>query len=53
MRTEGGDAVQLTKHKKAIHSYDWSEDESKIIFLADEKKALIEGRSVGPRLKHR
>ena len=44
MRTEGGEAVQITKHKKGIHSYNWSEDESKIFFLADEPRSEEEAK---------
>jgi dipeptidyl aminopeptidase/acylaminoacyl peptidase len=39
MRSEGGEAVQLTEHKKGIHSYRWSRDESRIFFLADEPRS--------------
>ena len=44
MRTEGGEALQITKHKKGIHSYNWSEDESKIFFLADEPRSEEEAK---------
>lgn len=36
MRTDGGEATQLTKHDNPVSSFDWSEDESKIFFTADE-----------------
>ena len=39
MRTNGGEAVQLTKHKKGLSRYLWTKDESKIIFLANEPKS--------------
>lgn len=35
MRTDGGEAVQLTKHKGGVGAYRWSQDESKIVFTAD------------------
>ncbi|MDJ0836332.1 MAG: S9 family peptidase [Acidobacteriota bacterium] len=38
MRNDGGEAVQLTKHKKGISSYKWSADESRLILLADEPR---------------
>ena len=34
--TTGGEAVQLTEHETSISSYAWSEDGSKIIFVAPE-----------------
>ncbi len=38
MRTSGGEAIQLTKHKTSVASYRWSQDESKIFFQADDAK---------------
>ncbi|MGB3861267.1 MAG: hypothetical protein WA915_04245 [Candidatus Aminicenantaceae bacterium] len=52
MRTSGGEAVQLTKHKSSIDSYKWSPDSSKIFFLApqarskDEEKEYKAGNDV-------
>ena len=37
--TTGGEAVQLTEHETSISSYAWSEDGSKIIFVAPEPTA--------------
>ena len=37
--TTGGEAVQLTEHETSISSYAWSEDGSKIIFVAPEPRA--------------
>ena len=37
--TTGGEAVQLTEHETSISSYAWSEDGSKIIFIAPEPRA--------------
>jgi dipeptidyl aminopeptidase/acylaminoacyl peptidase len=34
MRTSGGEAVQLTRHKSSIGSYNWSPDSSTIFFVA-------------------
>ncbi len=42
MRTSGGEAVQLTKHKSSVGSYVWAEDESKIFFIADRAKSKEE-----------
>ncbi len=36
MRTDGGEAVQLTKHDKGLQSFKWSQDEERIFFLASE-----------------
>ena len=38
MRTNGGEAVQLTKHKTAIGTYQWSDDSERIFFVADEAR---------------
>lgn len=38
MRTSGGEAVQLTKHKTSVGSYQWSEDARTIFFVADEAR---------------
>ena len=35
MRTTGGEAVQLTKHKSSIGQYEWSADEQFIYFIAN------------------
>ncbi|MEE8587301.1 MAG: S9 family peptidase, partial [Acidobacteriota bacterium] len=42
MRTQGGEAVQLTRHKGRIRSYAWSEDESRIFFNADKARGKDE-----------
>jgi len=34
LRTAGGEAVQLTKHKTAVGTYRWAEDESALFFTA-------------------
>ena len=39
MRTSGGEAVQLTKHKNSIDDYKWSQDSSSIFFSADEPRS--------------
>jgi dipeptidyl aminopeptidase/acylaminoacyl peptidase len=39
MRTAGGEAVQLTKHKSSIGSYKWSADSKKIFFTANEPRS--------------
>jgi len=39
MRTSGGEAVQLTKHKNSIGAYKWSLDSGSIFFIADEPRS--------------
>jgi len=39
MRTSGGEAVQLTKHKNSVGSYKWSLDSSTIYFIASESRS--------------
>ncbi|MCZ6915371.1 MAG: S9 family peptidase [Gemmatimonadetes bacterium] len=38
MRTNGGEAVQLTKHEASVESYRWSHDSRRIFFVADEAR---------------
>lgn len=38
MRTDGGEALQLTKHKTSVGQYVWASDESAIYFIADEAR---------------
>jgi len=38
MRTSGGEAIQLTKHKTSISSFKWSPDSKKIFFLAPDAR---------------
>lgn len=39
MRTAGGEAVQLTKHKNSIDDYKWTQDSSMIFFSANEPRS--------------
>lgn len=39
MRTNGGEAVQLTKHKTSVGTYQWSEDSGRIFLVADESRS--------------
>ena len=39
MRTNGGEAVQFTKHKTSVGTYQWSEDSGRIFFVADEPRS--------------
>lgn len=39
MRTSGGEAVQLTKHKNSIGSYKWSVDSTTLYFTASEPRS--------------
>lgn len=49
MRTTGGEAIQLTEHATSVGAYAWSDDSSRIFFVADderdeaEREALDEG----------
>ena len=45
MRTDGGEAQQLTKHESAVASYRWSEDATKIFFVAAEARSKEEEKS--------
>ncbi len=45
MRTKGGEAVQLTKHKSSIGSYKWSQDERTIFFVASKSKSKEEKKN--------
>ncbi|MFQ5571518.1 MAG: prolyl oligopeptidase family serine peptidase [Rhodothermales bacterium] len=38
MRTAGGEAVQLTKHKTSVGAYAWAEDSRTLFFVADEPR---------------
>ena len=42
MRTSGGEAVQLTKHKESVGSYKWSSDSKKIFFTANKPRSKEE-----------
>ncbi|MCJ7580631.1 MAG: hypothetical protein MUP98_08860, partial [Candidatus Aminicenantes bacterium] len=39
MRTSGGEAVQLTKHKNSVGSYKWSVDSTTVYFSASEPRS--------------
>ncbi len=45
MRTDGGEAQQLTKHESAVASHRWSEDATKIFFVAAEARSKEEEKS--------
>ncbi len=45
MRTDGGEAQQLTKHESAVASHRWSEDATKIFFVAAEARSEEEEKS--------
>jgi dipeptidyl aminopeptidase/acylaminoacyl peptidase len=49
IRTDGGEARQLTKHPTAVRSYEWARDGSRIVFLANDSlpKAERDERSKG------
>jgi dipeptidyl aminopeptidase/acylaminoacyl peptidase len=39
MRTSGGEAIQLTKHKSSVGSYRWGPDSRTIFFVASEPRS--------------
>ena len=45
MRTAGGEGVQLTEHDSPIGSYRWSDDESRIFFVASEPRSEEEEKA--------
>lgn len=46
MHTAGGEAVQLTKHKTSIGRFVWMEDESAIVFVAEEPRSEDEQKEM-------
>jgi dipeptidyl aminopeptidase/acylaminoacyl peptidase len=49
IRTDGGEARQLTKHPTAVRSYEWTRDGSRIVFMANDSlpKAERDARKKG------
>lgn len=45
MRTNGGEATQLTKHETAVGSYEWSQGGAKILFVAAEPRTSEEEKA--------
>ena len=45
IRTDGGEAQTLSKHKTAVGSYRWSQDGSKIFFVAAEARSEEEEKA--------
>ncbi len=45
MRTDGGEAQKLSKHKTSVGSYRWSQDGSKIFFVAAEPRSEEEEKA--------
>jgi len=45
MRTDGGEAVQLSEHETAVGSFEWSADGTKIVFQANEPRPEEEARA--------
>ncbi|HBD98015.1 MAG TPA: hypothetical protein DC060_07430 [Gemmatimonadetes bacterium] len=45
MRTDGGEAQKLSKHKTSVGSYRWSHDGSKIFFVAAEPRSEEEEKA--------
>ena len=44
MRTNGGEAVQLSDHETAVGAYQWREDSSQIVFVASHMRSDEEER---------
>ena len=45
IRTDGGEAQQLSKHKASVGSHQWSQDGSKIFFVAPEARSEEEEKA--------
>jgi len=39
MRTDGGEAVQLSDHETAVGAYQWTDDGTRIVFVASHKRS--------------
>lgn len=46
MRTDGGEAVQLTEHATSVGGYEWSRDGSRIFFAADDERSAEEKEAI-------
>ncbi len=46
MRTNGGEAVQLTEHATSVGQYKWSANSARIFFVADDKRAEDEQKAI-------
>ena len=49
IRTDGGEARQLTRHPTSVRRYDWTPDSRRLVFLAEDTvpKAVREEREAG------
>ena len=45
MRTSGGEAVQLSDHETAVGSYQWTDDGTRIVFLASHRRSDEEDKA--------
>jgi len=45
MRTTGGEALQLSEHETAVGSYQWTDDGSRIVFVASHKRSEEEEKA--------
>ena len=45
LRTAGGEAVKLTDHKSSVGSFEWLEDGSALVFVADEPRTEEEEKA--------
>lgn len=39
MRTDGGEAVQLSDHETAVGAYEWTDDGTRVVFVAAHKRS--------------
>ena len=46
MRTDGGEAIQLSDHATAIGSYAWADDGSRIFFVASHERSAEEKKEI-------
>ena len=52
MRTAGGEAVQLTKHKSSVGAYKWSRDSKRIIFVSTTPRSKDDEKEYKNGLDH-
>ena len=46
MRTDGGEAQQLTKHETGVRRYRWAADSESIVYLAEDERPKDESKAI-------